>query len=216
MRFNYSAKNMLLGLASLLVITLLFFNIIPLAKFSFFLWIIVVIPLLLIFGLIKRRVNSFLLGQEGENDIDKELSNLRSDYICILNGLDTDKGNIDKIVIGPTGVWSLEVKSHKGHITFDGQSLVINNQPLEKNFLSQAYAEAMTLHELIKLKLNIDISIQPVVVFSSKYAKVRLGLNKYKGVYVIQKAWLNKLITETPVQNLTESIRIDIKNVLIK
>jgi hypothetical protein len=216
MRFNFSAKNMLLGLASLLVITLLFFNIIPLAKFSFFLWIIVVIPLLLIFGLIKRRANSFLLGQEGENDIDKELSNLRSDYISILNGLDTDKGNIDKIVIGPTGVWTLEVKSHKGHITFDGQSLVRNNQPLEKNFLDQAYAEAMTLHELIKLKLNIDISIQPVVVFSSKYAKVRLGLNKYKGVYVIQKAWLNKLITETPVQNLTESIRIDIKNALIK
>jgi hypothetical protein len=73
----------------------------------------------------------------------------------------------------------------------------------------------MTLHDLIKSKLNMNISVQPVVVFSSKYVKVRLGLNKYKGVYVIQKAWLNKLITGKTNQNLTEEIRVKINNILI-
>ena len=52
----------------------------------------------------------------GERDIDDELKNLSLDFVVINKGLDTGRGNIDKIVIGPSGVWTLEVKSQKGDI----------------------------------------------------------------------------------------------------
>lgn len=214
MKINYSTKNILIGLTGLILIAILLFYISPLAKNSFILWLIIAVLLFMLFGFIKKRANNFVVGLEGENDIDRELKSLGSNYIYISVGLDTGHGNIDKIVIGPTGIWTLEVKSHKGYITYDGQSLLRNNLPLEKNFLGQAYAEAMTLKELIKSKLNLNITVQPVVVFASKYTKVKLGLNKYKGVFVIQKAWLNKLLTETHSQYLTNDIQLKIKDML--
>lgn len=145
MKLSYLTKNILIGLSGLILITTLLFYIAPLAKQSFFLWLITAIILLIIYAIIKKRANNFVVGLEGENDIDRELKNLGSNYIYISDGLNTDHGNIDKIIIGPTGIWTLEVKSHKGTITFDGQSLLRNNLPLDKNFLGQAYAEAMAL-----------------------------------------------------------------------
>jgi len=215
MKINYSVKVLLLTLICLLVLTILLFLFKPLSKYSLWLYLIVITPILFIYGRVKQIGERFLSGLEGENDVDREAKSLGDDYIYIAGGFDTGKGNIDKIIIGPKGIWTLEVKSHKGEITFDGQSLLRNNQVLEKNFLSQAYAEAKTLQDFIKSKIVTDIYVQPVIVFSSKWAKVRLGLKKYEGVYVVQKAWLKKLITETYVQNLSYDIQTKIKMLLI-
>ncbi len=215
MKISYLTKKMLLGLIALILINISIFYIVPLAKYSYSLWYIVVFWLVFLFFFVKNRTNSYVLGKEGENIVDDELSKLGSKYICILKGLDTDKGNIDKIVISPTGVWILEIKNHKGNIIYDGQMLLRNNTPLEKNFLKQAYAEAIVLKNLIKSKLNLDIPVQPAVVFANKYAKVRLGLNKYKGVYVVQKEWLNKLLTETVINDLSQEVMLRIKNFIL-
>lgn len=213
-KLNYSTRNILIGSVGLILLAVLIIYSSGLAKSSPAVWAIVVIPLLILVSLIKRRTDNFASGLIGENDIDKELKSLGSDYICVTGGLDTGHGNIDKIVIGPTGVWILEVKSHKGNITFEGESLLRDGKPLEKNFLGQTYAEAMTLQELIKSKLNLDIRVQPVIVFANKYANVRLGLKEYKGVRVIQKAWLNKLLTEKNNQDLTSETQLKIKDAI--
>lgn len=213
-KFNYSTKNKLIGSVGLILSAILIIYISGLAKYSPVAWVIVVIPLLILISLIKRRTDNFASGQIGENDIDRELKNLGSNYICITRGLDTGHGNIDKIVIGPTGIWTLEIKSHRGNITLDGQSLLRDAKPLEKNFLGQAYAEAMSLQEFIKSKINLDIRVQPVLVFANKHAKVRLGLKEFKGVYVVQKAWLNKLLTETNKQYLAVDVQLKIKDIV--
>jgi hypothetical protein len=173
------------------------------------------ILLAIVFRLVMKRTKNFSSGLIGENDRSDELKHLPEGYILLNYGLDTGKGNIDKIVIGPTGVWTLEVKSHSGEISFDGQHLLRNNLPLEKDFLSQAYAEAKTLEEIIKSKTNLSINVQPVLVFSNKFAKVRFGLSKQKGVYVVQKAWLNKLLVETRIQNLDSATILKIKESLL-
>ena len=171
--------------------------------------------LFVIAGLLLKRNNKFLSGFEGEKDIEIELKSLGKNFICINGGLDTGRGNIDKIALGPTGVWILEVKSHKGNITFEGDTLLNWGKPFEKDFLGQAYAEAKTLEDLIRLKLNTEIKVQPVLVFSNKFAKVRLRMKSYKGVYVIGKEWLTKLITETHIQSLDQETTLKIKNIIV-
>jgi hypothetical protein len=195
-KINYLIRNILLGFIGLVIIVIVLNYSSILAKYPL-IWIAVVLFLLLLFGYLKKRTSKFVSGLVGESDVDRELKKLDKSFVYIPGGLDTGKGNIDKIVIGPTGVWALEVKSHKGDITYDGQILLKDRRPFEKNFLGQAYAEAKTLQERIKSELGLNIPVQPVLVFSSKWAKVRLGLKEYKGVYVIQKGWLIKLLTET-------------------
>lgn len=201
-KINYLARNILLGFLGLVVIDIIIFRSASLAKHSLLIWDFVIIFLLFLFAFLKRRTGKFISGSNGEVDIDSELKDLDKGFIYISGGLNTGRGNIDKIIVGPTGVWTLEVKSHKGDITFDGQTLLRDQMPLEKDFLGQAYSEAKTLQKLIKSNLGLDIRVQPVLVFSDKYAKVRLGLNKYKGVYVVQKAWLTKLLTEIHTYSL--------------
>jgi len=132
-----------------------------------------------------------------------------------IKDFETGHGNVDNIVIGPTGIWILEVKSHRGNITFNGEILLRYNKPLEKNFLVQAYAESMAVRNVLYTKLGLQIDVQPVVVFSSKWVKIRLGQKRYRGVYVIQKRWLCNLITNTNNQTLTNEIMLKIKEVLI-
>jgi hypothetical protein len=213
MKIDYLKKNILAGFGLLAIIIYFLFNTSLLTKNSI-LGLILTMVLFVIAGLLLKRNNKFISGQIGEKDIELELKSLGKDFICINSGLDTGKGNIDKIVLGPTGVWTLEVKSHKGNITFKNDTLLINNIVSEKDFLKQAYAEAKTLEDLIKSKLNIQIKVQPVLVFSNKFAKVRLGIKIYKGVYIVGKSWLNKLITETHIQNLDHETILKIKQAI--
>lgn len=201
MKINYLTKNILLGLIGIILLVIIFY-LLSVLRFSPLLKITITLIYFVVFIYLYKKTDRFLSGLEGENDAEDELKNLPSDFIVINEGFDTGRGNIDKIVIGPTGVWTLEVKSHKGNIF-----------PSD-NFLKQAYAEAKTLQDLIKAKLNLDIYVQPVLVFSNKFAKVRFGFNKQKGVYVIQKAWLKKLLIETHVQSLDNENAQKIKGIL--
>lgn len=202
---NYLLKNIFLGSIGLVILMIVIFSTSILAKYSLIVEISVIGLVLLIFGRLFRRTNNFASGYIGESDIDQEIRKIGKDFLYISEGFDTGKGNIDKIVVGPTGVWTLEVKSHPGNITFDGQKLLRNGSELEKDFLKQAYAEAKTLQENIRAGLGLEIPVQSAVIFSR--ARLRLGLGKYMGVYVIHKAWLSKLLTETHIHNLdSESV----------
>ena len=211
MKIDYLNKNILLGFVVLIIIILILFNTSLFGNNKVF---VVVLSLVLFFlarTLLKRN-NKFISGFVGEKDIEVELKKLGENYTCINSGLNTGRGNIDKIVLGPTGIWTLEVKSHKGNFTFNGEVLLRNTQ--KTNFLKQAYAESKFLEDLIKSKINIKIKVQPVLVFSNKFAKVRLGLKLYKGVYVIRKEWLKKLITDTHIQSFDKETIHRIKVVI--
>jgi hypothetical protein len=69
-------------------------------------------------------------------------------------------------------------------------------QLFEKDFLKQAYAQAFSVKNIIKQKTGKDFFVQPIIVFSSSKAKMKFGFNKIKGVYVINRIWLSKLILE--------------------
>lgn len=198
---SYLVKNIILGFCFLFAICFIIFASGSLAKYSIYTWLIFIIVLGAIFGWFKKRTNNFASGLIGEDDVAEELKKLPKNFI-VKNDFSTGCGNIDKIVIGTTGIWTLEVKSYKGNIV------------PTKHDLGQAYAEAKTLQVLVKSKLNLYINVQPVLVFSNKYAKVRFGLNKQSGVYVIQKAWLTKLITETHIQDLDNTDMQKIKDIL--
>jgi len=214
MKNNYLTNNIILGFGVLVVVTVVLYPLSYLGKSSFWIWLLIVVPLLWIYTKVKLRTDKFNRGLVGENEIDDELNKLGSEFIVIKSGLDTDRGNIDKIVIGTTGVWVLEVKSHSGHFTFDGKHLLRNGKTMDKDFLGQAYAEAKTLQEIIKTKAGIDLFVNPVLVFSNKYAQARFGLKKLNGVYAIRKDWLIKLITESKINSLSGEDIEKIKNTI--
>lgn len=133
----------------------------------------------------------FIRGDVGESDVSYILDKLEiedrnyhhlSDFM-----LGANKGNIDSIVVGPTGIWSIEVKNQS-------EKVVIHDKYLDKQ-LNQTYAEKMELQNFLA-NLGINIPVTPVLVFANKRTRMNFGMRPINGVYVIGKKWLPELLTK--------------------
>ena len=143
------------------------------------------------------QATDFFQGLRGENVVAQELKKLPDAYSVFADVvIKPEQGNIDFVLVGPTGIFTIEVKSHKGIIGFNGSELTRSDQVLEKNFLKQSKSQALSLHNFLKEKLGGDIYIKPTIVFSR--ARITFGLKPLENTYIIQKQWIQKLIASHP------------------
>ena len=160
--------------------------------------LLVIFPLLVVSYLLYKKIDNkaenFWQGLKGEDTIANVLKTLSNQYGIYADvKIKPDSGNIDFVVIGPTGLFAIEVKSHRGFIGFNGSELVRNGKKFEKNFLKQSKFEAGFLHDYLWERLKTEVFVKPILVFSGR-VKMHFGLNQVSGVYVVQKVWLRKVI----------------------
>ncbi|MFA5714495.1 MAG: nuclease-related domain-containing protein [Candidatus Paceibacterota bacterium] len=111
----------------------------------------------------KRNYFTWGRGAGAELIVKKSLMSL-NDYYRVISDFHPGEWNIDHICIGPTGIFAIEVKAHKGTISYSDGKLKRNNQELG-NFLGQAKEGSVFLNQLIKERLNKDYFVVPVLVF---------------------------------------------------
>jgi len=150
----------------------------------------------------------FYRGRRWEDSVWCELKKLPDDFVVFWGiKYENEKADTDFVIVGPTGVFAVDAKSHDGPIEFDGEKLTRWKRPFEKDVLGQAMHEALSLHEFIKNKLHSDTFVLPVLVFSDFRTSMHFGLNPVKNVFVIQATWLLKLLTEKPRKLSEEQIK---------
>lgn len=183
-------------------------------SWSFWAWLGGLFVLVTFFEEIGRGIGNRRQGREAELDVEDKLFELPDNFKILSNLIIGDRGNIDEVVVAPTGIWVIEVKSHPGKIGFNGTELTRNGYIFqEKNFFSQVWAQKRTVEETIFSTLNQKYHVQPVIVFSDPGADVRLGLKPINGVYVIGYNWINKLIHE---QNAQRSLDQNTINLIVE
>lgn len=160
-------------------------------------------PLLLITDSLMRKEESlmykFRSGIIGEKLIGDELKKLDANYTVFQDvHVPGKKENIDFVVVGPTGIFAVEVKNHHGKVGFNGDELTLNDKSLEKDFLRQTMREATSLHNYLISSGVASAFVTPIIVFSHRFAVVRFGIQPIKNVRVIQYRWLLKMITSDP------------------
>lgn len=79
-----------------------------------------------------KKVDRIDYGYKGEVSVAKVLEELPKDFKVIHDVNVDDKFNIDHLVIGPTGIFTIETKNHIGRVTNNGDTLLINNKLFEK------------------------------------------------------------------------------------
>lgn len=171
----------------------------------------------------KRNFEKYLVdalmfhkGMRGEQVIRDELSKLPDGYTVFQDvKIPGQWGNIDFVVLGPQGIFTIEVKSHQGKITFDGRELLkYGSRFLEKNFLTQAMQQALRLNHYLEKEIGKNPFIHPVIVFSSERAMMQFGFKKLKGVQVVQTRFLiDLLLHETDTLSFEDIVAA--KNVLM-
>jgi len=141
-----------------------------------------------------KRANHADQGAKGEEDIAQALSILESQGWQLEYGMRLGNGvdDLDVFCVSPQGkAFAIEVKSHRGEVITDGQELFrrMGNKkyPFEKNFISQSMKQALQ----IKQQKDLDF-VTPILTFST--ARVSIQGDKFKNVYVVEKAKLVSLL----------------------
>jgi hypothetical protein len=143
---------------------------------------------------------------KGERNTLVDLRKLPFEYLIFRDvRLSEMRRNIDFVVVGSSGIFSIETKHRRG---------VIDMQRIKENdFIEQVVGGATELQEYIKTKTGREFPISPVLVFSKGF--VQFDLTPVKGVYIIKRKLLEKLIRKEEI-NLKEKDIEAIKEVLLE
>lgn len=116
--------------------------------------------------LAKER-KDYLRGASGEMSVGYKLTDF-PDGFYIINGLKTQAGDVDHIVVGPTGVFALDTKSWRGVVSADGKGELLVNGVFEQPHITQFLRRVMGIRDRVKaLAPEIDFFIKSVFVFTS-------------------------------------------------
>jgi len=137
-------------------------------------------------GFCYVRLKSFLRwkrGKRGEQAVIKKLLSLDNSY-CLINDvmLPGQQGNIDHVVVGPTGVFAIETKNYSGSVIcywdkwYQGRRTW--RRPPRRRYpissiSSQARGNAGALGNTLRNR-GFRVWVQPVVVFSSRWTRLWL------------------------------------------
>ena len=119
---------------------------------------------------------SWRMGALGECEVAAELDRL-SDKFTVFNNVNTTRGNLDHVVVGPTGLFVLETKNWTGTIaaTDDGE-LTKNGKPATAAHVRNCLSRAMTLLEQIVTLTRLEgLRFRAVMVFPKAHVDASYG-----------------------------------------
>jgi Nuclease-related domain len=147
---------------------------------------------------ILKRLHRLGKGLDGEEKVRKILKKLPPEFTFLNEFRYNNLASADFIVIGPTGVFTIEVKNyHAKEITYHNETLMGDGKLFKENVLHQAYEEMKNLQGFLT-NAEISVTVSPIVVFANHRATMHFGLNPLRGVYVVGISWLQKTILEHP------------------
>ena len=135
---------------------------------------------------ISHRALDARRGAFAEEDVGTLLGALPTGYF-VVHDFVSNRGNIDHIVVSSKGILTLETKSHRGVVSFDGEKLRRDGKIFEKDLINQAWAQAFSIHDLLARQGVAVPKPQPVILFVNADVRVR---EKVKGVEIISRRYL--------------------------
>ncbi|WXF92807.1 nuclease-related domain-containing protein [Curtobacterium flaccumfaciens pv. flaccumfaciens] len=140
----------------------------------------------------------------GERQVAAQLEELGPDF-TVLHAVPIGTGStdIDYIVVGPTGVFSINTKNHSGHAVWaGGRTLMVNGQ--RTPHLHRALAEGERATTLLSAAAGGPILVQPILVVAA--AELRFG-KKPPAAVVLEPERVGSWIRGLPRAHSDEAVR---------
>lgn len=121
--------------------------------------------------LARRKLKKLRLARDGERVVGQHLEELRAIGYRVLHDIVGDGFNIDHLLIGPKGVFTVETKTiskpakGKPEIDYDGTQILVNGFKPNRDPVVQAKAQAYWIKELISELTGKTIAVRPTVVY---------------------------------------------------
>ncbi|MEU8939135.1 nuclease-related domain-containing protein [Streptomyces goshikiensis] len=110
--------------------------------------------------------DSWYAGLEGERRVGRELERLSPLGWRVLHGVEkSNGGDIDHLLIGPGGVFSINTKNHQGASVWVGDSMVKVNGGKPRPYAAASRAEADFVRRVLGPYCAFEVPVEPVLVF---------------------------------------------------
>jgi hypothetical protein len=125
---------------------------------------------------LERERMNMRRGAAGEDVVARALEEF-PDGFYVINDLTTPFGDLDHVVIGPTGVFVLDSKNFRGTVGADGRGeLLINGEPTTKPMIKPFVKRMMDMRDKVRaLAPGLDPYLKAVFVFPSARVEARWG-----------------------------------------
>ncbi len=126
---------------------------------------------------VKRQMVAWKLGRDGERAVGQLLDTLRADGYQVFHDVLGESFNLDHVLIGPGGVFTVETKTWSKpargspEVMFDGEAIRVGGLEPDRNPLIQARAQAGWLKSVLSESAGRDFAVLPVVVFPGWFVK---------------------------------------------
>ncbi|MFJ6717480.1 nuclease-related domain-containing protein [Streptomyces sp. NPDC091259] len=110
--------------------------------------------------------DSWYAGLEGERRVGRELERLSSLGWRVLHGIEkSNGGDIDHLLIGPGGVFTINTKNHRGASVWVGDSMAKVNGGPPRPYAAASQAEADFVRRVLGRYCAFEVPVEPVLVF---------------------------------------------------
>jgi Nuclease-related domain len=136
---------------------------------------------------IKDEVKQLKLGRDGERAVAHYLEELRAYGFTVFHDVPSGDANVDHIIIGTKGIFTIETKTMQKplrgdcKVTVKNGFIYANGNRLPRNPLTQAKAQANWLKNFLA-ESKFDVKVWPVVAFPGWYVE--------KFDALAEKAWV--------------------------
>lgn len=160
---------------------------------------------------VKREWETLRLGRDGEKDVGQKLEVLREAGYEVFHDIIGDGFNIDHVLIGPAGVFTVETKTYSKRpgnpsVVFDGNKVLIDGLEPDRNPVVQAKVQAGWLRELLSESTGQKYDVRPVIVYPGWFVENRSPGKKT--IWVLNPKGLPGFLDHEPVQLTSEEAQL--------
>jgi hypothetical protein len=157
----------------------------------------------------RKRLRDLRLGRDGERIVAESLEDLRKGDHRVFHDILGEGFNIDHVVIGPKGVFTVETKTRskpahgKAEVFYDGRQIRVGDGPPDESAVEQTKAQAHWLREILRQSTGKTYPVRPVILLPGWYVNQQV---KDPSVLVLNPkmlaAFIDKTATSLPPEDM--------------
>ncbi|MCL2172388.1 MAG: NERD domain-containing protein [Nitrososphaerota archaeon] len=173
--------------------------------------------MLIMFQYCQRKYNIYKGGRQGENAVINTLANGLNDDYYLINGvcLKNHSGDIDHVLLGPSGVYVLETKNWSGKIVCNGDQWhrpgknIKGNPSLQVKRNTQKIKKIVNAYNTLR---GINIWVIGIIVFTNNHADLYINnptvtVLKLQQLLPYIKNQESNQLTKQQVQNIVKQVK---------
>jgi len=158
------------------------------------------------------KIKALRLAEDGEKAVGQFLDTLRASGYQVFHDVVGEGFNVDHVVIGPAGIYTIETKTWKKpqrgspEIQFDGELLTAAGRTPDRDPVIQAKAQAGWMKQLLQASTGKSYFVRPVIVFPGWYVKA--SRESRRDLWVLEPKALPSFLAQENAQIPAEDLKL--------